>query len=340
MIYFDGIVFSLQKFGGISTYFRELIRGIELDKESKTLLYSEENINNFKNPIFLKRRILERYRNVTLPENAKIFHSSYYRITANKKIKNIITVYDFTYEKFEKFPSKTIHSTQKKNAIKKADSIICISENTRQDLFEFYPQIDKNIVSVVHLAASVEFQKLFIPFNQKINIEPFVLFVGARAGYKNFVTAVEALRDLRTLRLVFVGGGELLDYELSLLNKIIPDRYKHIPSINTQELNVLYNTAICLLYPSLYEGFGIPILEAMATGCPVIAANISSIPEVGKDAAILLKDISHEQITAAICKLLNEEENRYYSELGYLNSLKFSWERTVTETKNIYSSFV
>ena len=340
MIYFDGIVFSLQKFGGISTYFRELIRGIELDKESKTLLYSEENINNFQNPIFLKRRILERYRNVTLPENANIFHSSYYRITANKKIKNIITVYDFTYEKFEKFPSKTIHSIQKKNAIKKADSIICISENTREDLFEFYPQIDKNIVSVVHLAASVEFQKLFIPFNQKINIEPFVLFVGARAGYKNFVTAVQALRDLRSLRLVFVGGGELLDHELSLLNKIIPDRYKHIPSINTQELNVLYNTAICLLYPSLYEGFGIPILEAMATGCPVIAANISSIPEVGKEAAILLKDISHEQITAAIYKLLNEEENIYYSELGYLNSLKFSWERTVLETKNIYSSFV
>ena len=340
MIYFDGIVFSLQKFGGISTYFRELIRGIELDKESKTLLYSEKNINNFQNSIFLKRRILERYRNVTLPENANIFHSSYYRITANKKIKNIITVYDFTYEKFEKFPSKTIHSIQKKNAIKKADSIICISENTRQDLFEFYPQIDRNIVSVVHLAASVEFQKLFIPFNQKINIEPFVLFVGARAGYKNFATAVQALRDLKSLRLVFVGGGELLAHELSLLNKIIPYRYKHIPSINTQELNMLYNTAICLLYPSLYEGFGIPILEAMATGCPVIAANISSIPEVAKEAAILLKDISHEQITAAIFKLLNEEENRYYSELGYLNSLKFSWERTVLETKNIYSSFV
>jgi len=336
MIYFDGIVFSLQKFGGISTYFRELIRGIELDKESKTLLYSEENINNFQNPIFLKRRILERYRNVTLPENANIFHSSYYRIAANKKIKNIITVYDFTYEKFANSSSRLTHTLQKRMAIENADMILCISENTMKDLVYYYPNAANKILKVIHLAASNLYQNFNISLNNKFeNLK--VLFVGARSGYKNFNEAMKALSLRKEFSLQIIGGGKLSIDEITLLEKYIPSRYEHLVNLDNNQLNIIYNNAFCLVYPSLYEGFGIPVLEAMACGCPVIASNNSSIPEITNNSCILLDYPNEENIGYAIDLLLDQGLYRNFQNLGVINSNIFSWGKTISSTIDAYN---
>ncbi|HDW2027942.1 TPA: glycosyltransferase, partial [Enterobacter ludwigii] len=116
----------------------------------------------------------------------------------------------------------------------------------------------------------------------------------------------------------------------------IPGRYKHLGRVSDEELNSIYNRVFCLLYPSLYEGFGIPVIEAMRSGCVVIAVNVSSIPEVAGDAAILLDD-PHP---AAIAHALKELENQlFYNKLrnnGFTQAKKFSWEKCYKDTLAIY----
>jgi mannosyltransferase len=337
MIVFDGIIYSIQQHGGITTYFNELVNGVSSKIPGcELLLYSEkEELNVPKKK--LDPRFLERYRKPVGITEGAIFHSSYYRISNARKVKNVITIYDFTYEKFGKFPSRDVHRMQKSYAINNADAILCISESTRQDLFELYPRIEKSRVFVTHLAMSDSFHLLNEDQRNKFST-PFVLFVGGRQGYKNFVSAIGAVALVKDLKLVFVGGGPVTADENKLLAELLPGRFEHKGAISSEALNTLYNTAVALLYPSQYEGFGIPILEAMAAGCSVIATRVSSIPEVSGDSAILLDSPNPEAISEAIDHLMNEENNLKLQSLGAKQILNFGWNITVDQTIAIYQS--
>lgn len=308
----DSTIFTLQRAGGISTYWYELLK--RLDSETTPFIHFQQPNSNILAPLLnhairhersLLPGLLLRYlpfkTTLTTPT---LFHSSYYRYSRQKGVANITTVHDFTYEYFNHGLKKQIHSWQKSQAVRHSAGVICVSENTRRDLLQFYPDIDPNRVSVIHNGVSEEFYPL--PPEQPPSAqlserptEPFLLFVGDRSGYKNFPVALELLHQFRNLSLVVVGGRE---WTLSELQAITPlqERVVRFSGLGMADLNWLYNRAFALIYPSLYEGFGIPVLEAMRAGCPVVAFNGSSIPEVAGEAGLLVDEATAEAFSAKI----------------------------------------
>ena len=343
MIIIDGIIFSLQKHGGISTYFTHLSRALNSAKlETEILLFDEGALEReFDGGVLQEKRILERFRSVKIPSNYSnncVLHSSYYRSAADKNVKNIITIYDFIYEKYESnYLKKKVHLLQKKLAVKKASAIICISESTKIDFLEYYPEYNPEHVFVTHLAhssESVEFSPDYI-FEKKFE-RPYVLFVGMRSAHKNFNACVKALKNVN-VDFMIVGGGPISEVERNLLESNIAGRYQHLTNINNDCLNRFYSGAVCLLYPSLYEGFGLPILEAQANGCAVVTTNASSLPEVALNSAILLDIANSQSIEQAVSTLLNDHINKSYVEQGFLNINRFDWSKTAGETIDIYT---
>lgn len=340
MIVFDGIIFSLQQWGGISAYFNELINNISFSNITyQVRLFgsampwpSEAGLDRINYHIGNKR-YCERYRRCQVPERTKLFHSSYYRLP-DKNVPVVTTVHDFIYEKFLSGPRRLAHSCQKYKAICSSNAIICISENTRKDLFEHLPQITPELVNVIHLGVS----ESFMPLNNNSNSyhRPFALFVGARNTYKNFNLAVESVSRIRKLDFVCVGGGDLKHHELVMLNKMLPNRWRHEKFVSENKLNHLYNSAICLLYPSSYEGFGIPVLEAMRAGCPVIAFHGSSIPEVAGEAALLFDTLDPLALVEMIHRSLDVSERDRLRRLGFMQASLFSWKRTFENTIRVY----
>lgn len=344
MVFIDGIVFSLQKAGGISIYFSEILNHLLVNKFSfKVFLYKNNNniLQEYQQervfPIKLMRVPLcfFRYLDVFIPSDSLVFHSSYYRLPIffqRKKVKVITTVHDFTYEYYMSGLKAKVHFWHKRRAILGSDVVVCISENTKKDLLHFIPEAKSKNIRVIYNGVSENFTVT----DKNQDKTKSIIFIGSRVGYKNFSVLVSAMSQLPDYNLVIVGGGSLTAEELSSLESSCSERYRHLNFVDNDKLNQLYNQAHCLVYPSLYEGFGIPAIEAMKAGCPVIAANTSSLPEVCGDAAILLDDISSENISDAVFAL---EDSEFYESLikrGFANSKRFSWDKTFQELSKIY----
>lgn len=349
-IILDNIIFSLQKIGGISILWGELIDKMKKDNisfleyEKSDENYIRQNINIDSDKIINKNKAdkvkIRRYINPYLPtiKDKFIFVSSYYRICRNKNALNVTIVHDFTYEYFFNGLSQKIHHLQKKQAIKKADLVICISNNTKKDLLKFFPEVDENKIEVVYNGVSnlfkpVDFSKDFRLISSNLyylNEKKNILFVGQRGGYKNFNKVVEAYTNLGNNYHLLIVGQKLNAEEIKMLknNNIASKNYTVLENLSVEHLNLIYNLAYVLLYPSSYEGFGIPIVEAMKTGLPVIAYNSSSIPEVLGDAGILLKSLASQDIVSAIKSLEDEQFRNDIIESGFKQSALFSWVNT------------
>jgi len=260
-----------------------------------------------------------------------VFHSTYYRLPTTRRSKVVTTVYDFVYERFAPVHKRVIHGLQKQKAIAGSDRIICISESTRRDLLEFSGPSLADRTVVIPLGASATFHPL-----SDVTVLPQVLFVGSRSGYKNFGAVVEAVSMLRDITLLCIGGGAFTRAELDLLERRIPRRYRFAGYLSTSDLNREYNRSLCLAYPSLYEGFGIPVLEAMRAGCPVIAVNRSSIPEVSGDAALLLETGRPDEIRDAIQQVLVAATRNDMVSKGSERAALFSWDETYRRTTAVY----
>ena len=343
MLLVDGIIFSLQREGGISVYFRELLAGFSKANLPASIQVYDENAaarlsgNGF--PVLnQKARHLERYRRCKIQGHYQLFHSSYYRLPTTR-LPIVTTVYDFVYERCLKGPRRWVHSVQKFAAIRQSDAVICISNSTRHDLGEFLPDVPADRIKVIHLGVSDVFQPLSEPTDSP-STRPFVLFVGARDRYKNFWIVATALSRLPDLRLVLVGGGALLEREIRHLDHLVTGRYEYLGNVESRVLNQLYSAAVCLVYPSSYEGFGIPVVEAMRCGCPVVAVRASSIPEVAGDAALLLDAPDPDLVCAAIQRLLQPIEREAFRKRGILRAREFSWEKTFKETIGVYETLI
>lgn len=334
MILYDGIIFSLQAMGGISVLFEGIFerhrqRGVNFC----VLSYG----GNFNVPscsvVEANSRFMERYRDVVDLPSGDIFHSTYYRLPdRSSKVKVVTTVHDYVYERYSSGARKVVHSWQKNKAILNSDVIICVSESTRSDLLEFGRGVREDSVFVVPNGVSTEYQPV-----AGLQMEMQVLFVGARGGYKNFLSAVIAVSLLPELTLVCVGGGQFSSAELYTLEKYIPGRYRHTGFISNLQLNLEYNRSLCLIYPSLYEGFGIPVIEAMRAGCPVVAVAKSSIPEVCGGAALLVNEGTPEEFKGVVEKIIMCRDLRsQLISLGFRQAGKFSWDKTYEKTLSLY----
>lgn len=353
-IVFDNIIFSLQRGGGVSLHWYEILRRVCRDRcKFIAIEYPGAESNIFRKKLPLEKSLvmenwhlpiaLSRYlSHPVIPGEKSLCLSSYYRVPADKSQPSVVTVHDFTYEKFRGGLPKLIHVMQKGAAIRGASGIVCVSENTKRDLLEYYPGIHEERVRVIYHGVSESYRPLGqaarAALDSRLANVPYVLFVGGRHSYKNFKVAVEAVSLLPDFWLVSAGGGAFSKEEQALVDKYIPNRYLLFPSVQDEVLNGLYNCAQVFLYPSAYEGFGLPLLEAMAAGCPVIAANRSSIPEVCGDSAVLLDEITPEVIAEQISGLGVSSSRDEIVARGFERVKQFSWEKCYAETLSFYKS--
>jgi len=355
-IILDNIIFSLQKSGGVSVVWYELLNRVLQDLDFELYILEMPNQNIFRKQIEIPNEIfidnpfskfplsVQRYLNPNRINVNGIFHSSYYRTVKKQGIANVTTVHDFTYEYYRKGPAKKIHVLQKGNAIRNSQKIICVSENTKNDLLKFYPDTNEKNIHVIYNGVDETYTRLTHPVDFELKkLIPFlpgeyVLYVGDRKSkYKNFELAVKSCKSVN-IPLVIVGGGVPTRSETSyLISNLGVNNYKHLSGINNKLLNLVYNHALCLLYPSKYEGFGIPVIEAQKAGCPVIAYNSSSIPEVIGDVSTLLNELSVESISGMIYRLITDLGFRNQQiEIGLENSKRFSWDKCYQQTKQVY----
>jgi len=269
-----------------------------------------------------------------------IIHETYYNISGYLPFhsKRIITVYDMVHELFpDQFYKNDNTSELKKNAVKKADHIICISKNTQNDLINLF-NVDIKKTTVIYLGFSLDQQIIKNP--KKLN-KPYLLYVGKREGYKNFKRFLEAYSSNEIKNffdIIIFGGGKINKEEIKMFDKLEISRtsFKQIDG-DDSVLAGYYKNASLFVYPSLYEGFGIPPLEAMSFGCPVVCSNTSSMPEVVGDAALLFNPYSVESIREnIICALYDEKIRSSLIAKGQKQVKKFTWKKCAEQTYKVY----
>lgn len=362
-VVYDHHTFTQQRVGGISRYFLESANRIAALPDFEVRILAVGHVNEYlktsPNPQIIHgmaRPDLKRTTQIADKVNRAawhllrarfkphILHETYYAYTGlpAKGVRRVTTVYDFIQEHYGHLIASSKEVIQQKKAsIRRADHILCISESTRRDLLERY-SVAPEKVSVIPLSGSRAVSAV-IP--ECPITEPFVLYVGSRALYKNFEGAIKAFGDpslWKNLLLVCFGGGKLTAKEQEWISQAgIPAERVQQFSGDDDLLTALYRSAVCLIYPSFYEGFGIPLLEAMEQGCPVICSNTSSLPEVAGDAAILFDPNAVDAIRDALKQIIDSPEIRQQLKQRGAEQVKlFTWERCAEKTAAVYRSLM
>jgi mannosyltransferase len=341
MIVIDGMIFSIQAQGGISVYVRRLLDCLAARSVPATLTLEDplrQEIDGSIGEVHVLRRrarLFERYRRCRLPAGTTLFHSSYYRRPETDAVPAVVTVHDFTYERYSRGPRRWVHVWQKHAAIRAARAIICVSDATREDLLAYVGVSSGQAVHVIPNGVAACFR----PIGSASPERPFVLFVGERGGYKNFDLALRALALLPEVELHCVGGGGLRADELAGVPESVSRRVRHLGRVDDETLNRLYNQAVCLVYPSRYEGFGIPVAEAMRAGCPVVSVGCRAVMEVGGDALTIAERVEPAALAVAIARTMSAERPGLI-ERGLARGRRYSWEKTHAATLDVYRSLI
>lgn len=374
----DYQVFTNQQYGGISKYFCEILHYFPKEVSAEIALKYSDNVHLKSNKIsreikdifdpgkaFLggvefpgKGRLFKIAKSLwperfdtpeTLNQNLAIeflkkcsfdiFHPTYYDDYFMDYIGRkpfVITIHDMIYEKFPEFfplADKTIF--KKKKLAQKASHIIAVSENTKKDIINFLDITEEKITVIYHGSPGLSNKKSkHLEYNFK-----YLLYVGARSGYKNFIFFIQSVASLLNRIDIFLicTGLPFSKDELKLLEYLeINERVINIFA-SESELRELYNNAEALIFPSLYEGFGIPILEAFANSCPVILSETACFREIAGDAGLYFDPKSRNEICEKIDSLLNS--NHLKDEMkkkGIERSRLFTWTSAADKTFNVY----
>lgn len=336
----DGNIFGLQTFGGVSGYAGRLFAGFRaagrtprLVLPPRLLYQGNERAELDAQKDSLRERLPARigqYLPAKVGHGRPAFLSPYYRRPGGPVRRHVVTVHDFTYERFRSGLALRVHHATKMAAIRAADAIICISEATLQDVREYCPDIDPRRLHVVHHGVDTT---MFFPDRSgaPAGMDDTILFVGQRGGYKRFDLAVEAVSLLPELRLGIV-GPPLTAEESARLQKLLPGRSVWFGRVSHDELRRLYSAAHAFLFPSDYEGFGLPVLEAMACGCPVITSADRALREVGGDEALFATSQQGERYAAAIAELASGPSRASRINKGLDRARSASWDSCIDKT--------
>ncbi|MEJ2081621.1 MAG: glycosyltransferase family 1 protein [Acidobacteriota bacterium] len=262
-------------------------------------------------------------------------HPTFYRdLHRAPRCPKVVTVYDMILERY--FPDCR-DAVVKSRCIRSADVVIAISHSTRTELLDLF-DLPEERVFVVHLG--VELNPPTFQVLPEIARRPFVLWVGNRAGYKNFLRSAEALATYDKageLWLLCAGGGPFTRCERAKLVEVGLANQTLQRDLSEAQLAWAYGTAQALMYTSECEGFGLPILEAMAQGCPVVTSDTSSMPEVGGEAAIYVDPASTESIAFGLENAIREGRETTAVLRRRSRAEAFSWDRCAQRTHEVYS---
>lgn len=360
----DDQIFLLNSRGGISRYFAELLRefrdhpewGIEAVTSVRTTPNQHlRDVDTSMRDIKLSEssfgwRLVKGFSRMSSAWRARglhpdVVHSTYYRpskLKAFAGVPHVVTIHDMAPEILPpEWTDQTSHMA-KRAYVERADAIICVSEATRDALFNVWGEITDRPVLVTAHAVSARFSPFVAPADEGF---PYVIYVGRRDGYKNFGVLARAyaasLAPERGVRLLLIGGGPLTMAEQHLLDELgIRDKVVQ-RTADESELPGLYRGAFAMAYPSLMEGFGIPVLEAMSTGCPVILADTQVFREVGGTAARYHDPQDANDLRDALNVLLTDASVREsLREAGLQRAAGYSWETTAKLTGELYQQLI
>lgn len=360
---FDDQIFAIQDYGGISRYFHELAVRISAAADVDLRIFAPVYRSRFLRESRCALQITGAYcprvpktdrlmvmLNRTLARplirsfRPQVVHETYYPAlpTTPAGACSIITVHDMIHEKFPAtIPNHDHTARHRASAVARADRIICISHATKQDLVDLLGVDSKKVVVIHHGVSPLGTES---PTDAEACPErPYLLYVGQRGGYKNFTRLLQAFAASRLkaeCRLVCFGGGAFNREELQAFRNIGLERGQVLHREGSDDvLANLYRHALALVYPSLYEGFGMPPLEAMSSGCPVLCSNTSSLPEVVADAALMFDPGSVEEIRDALERMVDDGGLRLQLiQRGLERSRRFSWDRCAEQTLDVYRS--
>lgn len=355
-ILYDGYIYDFQQFGGINRYFNEVIARLPSDCTPivSTYLGPREFWPAHPRREVIRARPFARAPALaflgkawlevrTSAAKADVFHPTYYQLlTPRNRPRHplVVTVHDMIHEIFagQAGLSEAVRKA-KRSSIERADAILCNSENTRRDLIARFPEAEAKSF-VTPLASSMTVDPVVAQAEPGLEI-PYFLYVGGRESYKNFGAMLEAWAlfsarhpgfQLRVVGSAWQPHEERRIAELHLQDSIILQQ-----KIGDAKLAILYHRSIALVYPSLYEGFGIPPLEAMRCDTAVICSNSSSLPEVGGDAPLYFDPAEPDELSAQMGKLVDSPELRTECRRrGAKRSQLFSWENTAALTIAVY----
>lgn len=355
-------MFSIQKYGGITKYFCELMKNLPTEHQFKLSLllsdnqYLKEDFKIFKKvniplpdresrwKLILKKRLYsvnKTYSEYIIDTNKyDLLHPTYYDTYFLSKLKKpyIITVHDLIEFRFKELYAKNTRIPQMEKIIKNANRIISISENTKNDLINIF-KIQPEKIDVIHHG----FNKP-LTLNKPNALGRYILFVGRRGVYKNFeifVRAVSVLLNKQSdLKLICV-GDPFKKEEMDMLRTLKISEKSMTLGVNERKLNNLYSNALVFVYPTLYEGFGMPVLEAFANNCPVCLSNTSSLPEIAGDAGAYFDPTDQDSILHAIERVIFDNDfSKKLINAGKKRLINFSWKNCAEETVASYKKIL
>jgi glycosyltransferase involved in cell wall biosynthesis len=348
---------------GIGQYILHLVDGLaKVDRENEYVLLQsrKDDTTILEEPNFRRVSLwtpshhrLERYSlNVELMRlGLDVLHSPDFIPPHRPSCRSVITVHDLAFLLYPHFLTKESaryygHIDQ---AVRWTDQIISVSESTKRDTIQ-HLGVPEEKITVVYEAANPIFRPLGREeareqVRDRHGVEgPYILFVSTIEPRKNVPSLLRALWQLVTcykedVRLVLAGGrGWLFEDAFAMVDELkLDDRVHFVGRVSSEDLLYLYNAAELLAHPAFYEGFGLPPLEAMACGLPVVASNVASLPEVVGDAGLLIDPHDVDELTVSMWRVLNDGElSQQMREKGLTQAGLFSWEKAARETMEIY----
>lgn len=363
-VLFDHQKFTTQRYGGISRYFANIIEQINKSEDFTSevgVVYSQNHYlksdltsldKYLSRPLKIQRlanklyQLNQAYSSRLVGQNKfDIFHPTYYDPYFLGKLKKpfVTTIHDMTYEKFpEYFWAQDPLTYQKRLHTEKADAIIAISETTKSDLLKYH-NVDEKKVSVIYHGIDLDEPLVFKPVN---NLPAnYLLYVGDRSGYKNFYLFIDAFKRLSErypdLNVVLTGGGGLGIADQELLYRLkLTDKVQHV-HVTDEQLNFLYQNTILFVYPSLHEGFGLPILEAFKAKCPILLSDTPCFREIALDAVEYFETYKMEDLSNKIESFLTDSSKRgIMIEKGLKRLRDFPLDVSIRKTLDLYKTLV